>query len=70
MLKSAVWQGLVSGAAGATVMTLSEKVEQRFTGRPDSFVPARVLQRLTGAAERPADQSRAVNWTITSDRAH
>jgi len=55
--------GLVSGAVGATVMTLGEKIEQRFTGRPDSLVPARVLQRLTGAAERPADQSRAANWS-------
>lgn len=59
-----MWQGLVSGAAGATVMTLGEKVEQRFTGRPDSFVPARVLQRLTGATERSADRSRAANWTM------
>jgi hypothetical protein len=57
-----VWQGLVSGAVGATVM--SEKVEQRFTGRPDSFVPARVLQRLTGMADRPAGRSRAANWTM------
>jgi hypothetical protein len=64
MLRSAVWQGLVSGAVGATVMTLGEKIEQRFTGRPDSFVPARVLQRLTGAPERPANQSRAANWTM------
>src|SRR3954452_10878696 len=63
MLRRAVWQGLVSGAVGATVMTLGEKIEQRFTGRPDSPVPARVLQRLTGAAERPADQSRAANWS-------
>jgi len=64
MLRRVVWQGLVSGAVGATVMTLGEKIEQRFTGRPDSLVPARVLQRLTGAAERPADQSRAANWTM------
>jgi hypothetical protein len=35
-------------------MTLSEKVEQRFTGRPDSFVPARVLQVRDGAPFPPA----------------
>lgn len=46
MLKRAVWQGLVAGAAGAVVMTLGEKVEQRLTGRPNSHVPARVLERL------------------------
>ncbi|MEN3270412.1 MAG: hypothetical protein V7646_7306, partial [Pseudonocardia sp.] len=45
MLRRALWQGLVSGAAGAVVMTLGEKVEQRLTGRPDSHMPARVLER-------------------------
>ncbi|MFJ9039012.1 hypothetical protein ACIRF8_20760 [Streptomyces sp. NPDC102406] len=34
-------------------MTPAEKVEQRLTGRPDSHVPARTLERLTGMAERP-----------------
>ncbi|GGS69180.1 hypothetical protein GCM10010156_30170 [Planobispora rosea] len=64
MLKRAVWQGLVAGTAGAVVMTLAEKAEQRLTGRPDSHVPARVLQRLTGMAERPGRQSLPVNWTM------
>ncbi|KOV85302.1 hypothetical protein [Nocardia sp. NRRL S-836] len=53
MMKRALWEGLVAGTAGVLVMTLGEKVEQRLTGRPDSHVPARVLQRLTGARERP-----------------
>ncbi|QJY47535.1 hypothetical protein [Pseudonocardia broussonetiae] len=64
MTRSAIWQGLVAGAAGAVVMTLGEKVEQRFTHRPDSLVPARVLQRLTGLPERPANRSGAANWTM------
>ncbi|MDI5980658.1 hypothetical protein [Amycolatopsis magusensis] len=64
MMKRAVWQGLVSGAAGVAVMTLGEKLEQRFTGRPDSHVPARVLQRLTGMDERPGRQPVAVNWAM------
>lgn len=64
MLKRAVWQGLVAGAAGAVVMTVGEKIEQRLTGRPDSHVPARVLERLTGAAERPRRQPLAVNWAM------
>lgn len=42
-------------------MTLGEKAEQRLTGRPDSHVPARVLQRLTGMSERPGRQPRPVN---------
>jgi hypothetical protein len=56
MVKRALWQGLLAGAAGAAVMTVGEKIEQRLTGRPDSHVPARVLERLTGLPERPADQ--------------
>ena len=59
-----MWQGLVSGAIGAVVMTVGEKVEQRLTGRPDSHVPARVLERLTGAAERPRRQPVPVNWAM------
>jgi hypothetical protein len=64
MLQRAAWQGLVAGTAGAVLMTLGEKVEQRLTGRPDSYVPARVLERLTGAAEQPRRQPPAVNWTM------
>ncbi|GAA2229715.1 hypothetical protein [Streptomyces nogalater] len=64
MMKRALWQGLVAGAAGVVVMTLGEKVEQRLTGRPDSHVPARTLERLTGMPERPGRQPRAVNWAM------
>jgi hypothetical protein len=64
MLTRALWQGLLSGAAGGVVMTLGEKAEQRLTGRPDSHVPGRVLERLTGAAEHPGRQPRPVNWAM------
>jgi hypothetical protein len=64
MWQRAVWQGLVSGVVGGAVMTIGEKLEQRVTGRPDSHVPARVLQRLTGAAERPGRQPVPVNWAM------
>lgn len=63
-MKRALWEGLVAGAAGVLVMTLGEKVEQRLTGRPDSHVPARVLHRLTGTAERPGRQEVPVNWAM------
>ncbi|TQM36564.1 hypothetical protein FB388_3744 [Pseudonocardia cypriaca] len=59
-----MWQGLVSGTIGAIVMTVGEKVEQRLSGRPDSHVPARVLERLTGAAERPRRQPVPVNLAM------
>ncbi|WP_019819387.1 hypothetical protein [Saccharomonospora saliphila] len=52
--------GLASGAVGVAAMTAAEKVEQRLTGRPDSYVPARTLQRLT-ASPQAAGRSRAVN---------
>jgi hypothetical protein len=61
MLKRALWQGLLAGTAGGAVMTLGEKLEQAVTGRPDSHVPARVLQRLTGLPERPGTQPPKVN---------
>ncbi|SDO47153.1 hypothetical protein SAMN05421507_102636 [Lentzea jiangxiensis] len=52
-MKRVLWEGLLAGTTGVLVMTLGEKAEQRLTGRPDSHVPARVLQRLTGLRERP-----------------
>ncbi len=62
--KRALWQGLIAGTAGGVVMTLGEKAEQAVTGRPDSHVPARVLQRLTGLPERPGTQPLPVNWAM------
>ncbi|MET9519042.1 hypothetical protein [Streptomyces sp. NPDC002994] len=64
MMKRALWQGLVAGATGAVVMTLGEKAEQRLTGRPDSHVPARTLERLTGMRERPGRQPVPLNWVM------
>lgn len=61
MLMRSLGQGVLAGAAGTVVMTVAEKVEQRFTGRPDSHVPARVLERLTGLPER---RSRARNLSM------
>ncbi|MFF1465712.1 hypothetical protein [Streptomyces sp. NPDC058330] len=64
MLKRALWQGLIAGTVGGVVMTFGEKLEQAVTGRPDSHVPARVLQRLTGMPERPGRQPLPVNWAM------
>ncbi|MBD0420295.1 hypothetical protein H0H10_14265 [Streptomyces sp. TRM S81-3] len=64
MVKQSLWQGLVAGTAGGVMMTLGEKIEQALTGRPDSHVPARVLQRLTGLPERPGKQPLLVNWAM------
>mgnify|MGYP001180855417 FL=1 len=64
MIGRVLWQGLAAGTAGAAVMTLAEKVEQQMTGRPDSHVPARVLERLTGMAERQGRRPPPMNWAM------
>lgn len=64
MLRHSLYEGLIAGTAGAVVMTVGEKLEQRFTGRPDSYVPARVFERLTGRAESPREQPRSFNWLM------
>ena len=45
-------------------MTFAEKLEQRVTGRPDSHVPARTLERLLGLPERPKEQPRSLNLVM------
>ena len=52
--------GALAGLAGGTVMTLGEKVEQAFTHRPDSFVPARAL--LGSLGRDPGDAATPVVW--------
>ncbi|WP_426500903.1 hypothetical protein [Streptomyces sp. D54] len=64
MIKQVLKQGLIAGAAGSVVMTLGEKLEQAVTKRPDSHVPARVLERLAGLPERPGKQPLALNWAM------
>ena len=43
----------MAGLAGVAVMTAGEKLEQRITGRPDSYVPARTLTALTTGRRLP-----------------
>jgi hypothetical protein len=69
LLKRSLWQGAVAGAAGVAVMTLGEKVEQRFTGRPDSYMPARVLERLLRRPEAPGRQPVSLNWAMHGGQA-
>ncbi|WP_204059544.1 hypothetical protein [Microbispora corallina] len=61
MMKGTVVEGLVAGLTGAAVMTLGEKIEQRFTGRPDSKVPGRTLQRLLRVCEVSPRWGRVLN---------
>jgi len=62
--RRAACQGAVAGLAGTVAMTVGEEVEQALTGREDSYVPARTLQRLLGRAE-PRDSAgwnHAMHW--------
>jgi hypothetical protein len=60
-MRAGVWKGLVAGAGGVAAMTLGEKLEQRLTGRPDSYMPAHTLERLLGLPQRPDDERHALN---------
>ena len=68
-LTRSAWQGMVAGAAGVAAMTVVEKVEQRITGRPDSYVPAFVLQRLAGPPGLEPRRSAALNWSMHAGQA-
>ena len=58
--------GVASGLAGVVAMTLAEKLEQRLTGRPDSYVPARTLAHLAGLSRPNAEhwpRNMAMHWS-------
>jgi hypothetical protein len=53
--------GLLAGTVGGLAMTVTEKLEQRFTGRQNSYVPAVTLGRLIGVPDETAEGSPALN---------
>jgi hypothetical protein len=57
---SAAGRGAVAGMVGVAAMTLAEKIEQRVTDRPNSYVPARTLLTLLG--RRPSNDARPAAW--------
>jgi len=58
VLVRAAGRGAVLGLGGVAAMTLSEKIEQVVTARPNSHVPGRAL--LTLLRHRPADEAQPV----------
>ncbi len=56
-------KGAGAGLAGAALMTAVEKIEQRLTGRPNSFVPAHTLAHLLRLRD-PGRDSVARNWAM------
>lgn len=65
-LRRAALQGAVAGLVGVAAMTVGETLEQRITGRPNSYVPARALLALMGRpvsdTDRPAGWNHAMHW--------
>ena len=64
MMKRTLAYGLLAGTVGVTAMTLAEKLEQRFTHRPNSFVPAHTLERLLRLPEKPDRERLWMNWAM------
>jgi len=56
--------GALAGLAGVAAMTLAEKVEQVFTHRPNSYVPAKTLAVLIGKSPAAYDHRRGLNWAM------
>ncbi|MFL6446843.1 MAG: hypothetical protein ACJ746_04060 [Bryobacteraceae bacterium] len=56
--------GLLAGVAGVAAMTLGEKVEQSFTDRPNSYVPAETLARLLRKSPDSQHEELAMNWAM------
>ena len=54
-LGKAALKGAIGGISGAAIMTVGEKLEQRLTGRPSSYVPGRTLAHLFGLPDPTED---------------
>jgi hypothetical protein len=59
-LISATGRGVLAGLSGVLVMTVGEKLEQRFSGRPNSYVPGRALQVM--ARRQPSQNPTSTAW--------
>ena len=60
VLLRAAGLGAIAGLIGVAAMTLGEKLEQRVTKRPDSYIPARAILTLLG--RHPTDADRPLVW--------
>ena len=54
--------GMVAGLAGTVAMTVSEKIEQVITKRPDSYIPAHAMERILGLPTKPDEERRWMSW--------
>ncbi len=63
-LLEAISIGLLAGGAGTAAQTLSEKIEAKFTKRPDSLLPAQVGAALAKPDLRTGKDAVRLNWTV------
>ncbi len=61
VLTTAAAKGAAAGLGGVVVMTIGEKLEQRLTHRPNSYIPARTLLTMLGRQPAPDAQPSVVN---------
>ena len=64
MTGQSVAAGMVAGLVGVAAMTAAEKVEQVFTHRPNSYVPAHTLEWLLRLPPKPDAERRGLNWAM------
>ncbi|GAA3731214.1 hypothetical protein GCM10022205_15760 [Spinactinospora alkalitolerans] len=57
-------RGMAAGLVGVVAMTAVEKLEQSCTGRPNSHVPGRTLERLLGLREGAGRRSGSLNLAM------
>jgi hypothetical protein len=63
-VRAGMWKGMLAGAGGVAVMTLGERLEQRLTRRPSSYMPAHTFERLFGLRQRRDDERHAMNLAM------
>ena len=64
MTIGAAVRGLAAGLVGVAAMTAAEKLEQRFTHRPNSFVPGHTMERLMRLPPKPDEERLWMNWAM------
>ncbi|PYH68348.1 uncharacterized protein BO88DRAFT_444586 [Aspergillus vadensis CBS 113365] len=63
-LGSCIIYGCGAGLLGVAAMTVGEKIEQYFTGRPNSYVPGHTLERLLRLPVRPDSERFGLNMAM------
>ncbi|KAJ5982163.1 hypothetical protein N7451_012263 [Penicillium sp. IBT 35674x] len=63
-LGSCVVYGCGAGLLGVAAMTVGERIEQYFTGRPSSYVPGHTLERLLSLHARPGSERFGLNMAM------